>query len=158
MRMWKMKKIILITTIFLVPAAYGLNMGLSSFGPSVSAQSMMVSNVNSVPDIRNNPSTTPNIRGKDRSLPDIRNTSKSGNNNRNLNEVGNIREPTRRSSNDSNTETNPNIMAAQEAKVSTLSDTSCRTYEGREYEQGEPGYDDCARRIRPEKGVATPVP
>jgi hypothetical protein len=123
---------------------------------------VVASNVNSVPDIRSNSSSSvPDIRSNNTSVPDIRKNSATGNgNNRNLNELGNISESTDRAAQPppGNPLKNINRINAEESRISTLSGTSCRTYEGREFSQGEAGYNDCIRKIKSDKQGTTTVP
>ena len=95
-----------------------------------------------------------------RSTPDIKGPSQRDINGRNLDELGNISEPTEMSNRA--TRTNPiqsmSKSNADTSKVSTLSESSCRTYEGREFEKGEAGYNDCIRKINNDRQDNQPIP
>lgn len=76
---------------------------------------------------------------------------------RNANELGNISESTQKSNQPiSNTQKVKNDLVKR--KTSSLSTVSCKTYQGKDYKQGEAGYDDCIRTIKNTRQEVKNVP
>ncbi|MBC7714613.1 MAG: hypothetical protein H7177_14805 [Rhizobacter sp.] len=90
-------------------------------------------------------------------------TNIKDNSSRNINELGNINESTEISQRPSLTipldrQTNgvPNL-GTRKGKTA-LSNVSCKTYEGKIYDQGEAGYNDCIRTIKTDRQKDTSIP
>lgn len=112
--------------------ASGLISGISS---------PVVANVNSTPDLRTNRNT---------SVPDIRRASP-----RNTAEVGSATEPAILGTQNSNGSRNAPVTKTTKTSANNM---SCKTYEGKIYDQGEAGYSDCMRNIRTDRQGTRTVP
>ncbi len=82
---------------------------------------------------------------------------------RNINELGNISESTQRAQQPTtntqlNTQTTGVPNLANKKGKTALSAVSCKTYEGKTYEQGEAGYNDCIRTIKTDRQAEKVVP
>lgn len=116
--------------------------------------SPMVANINSTPDLR----STGNSTVPDTSANGIRKTSP-----RNTAEVGNSIEPYVSGSSTTDAELNNRGNGARSTvttkNIKTSSKAmSCKTYEGKTYDQGEAGYADCMRNIRTDRQGTRTVP
>lgn len=146
---------------FLMLAFFLTNTTLAS-GFLSGITSTVVANVNSTPDLRSNRNASvPDVRKKSNrssaTATDIKRTSP-----RNTTEVGSAMEPAVLGTGASDTQLNNNngsrhAPATKTTKTSANS-MSCKTYEGKIYDQGEAGYNDCIRNIRTDRQGARTVP
>lgn len=102
--------------------------------------------------------TTPPINNNAATATDIRRTSP-----RNTTEVGNSVEPYVSGSRTTDAELNNRGNGARSAVTTKNIKTSakgmsCKTYEGKTYDQGEAGYADCMRNIRTDRQGTRTVP
>lgn len=119
---------------------------------------------NSVPDtsVNSNPTTTNSVpdtrRSRTPTATDIRRSSS-----RNTSEVGNAVESSvtgARTTNDqlNNTNVVPTRSNTTKTTKTSSNSMSCKTYEGKTYDQGEAGYTDCMRNIRTDRQGTRTVP
>lgn len=129
-----------------------------------------IANVNSTPDLRSNSNNSvPDIRsGNNRVSPttnsgsatatDIRRTSP-----RNSTEIGNTVGPVVSGSRTTDSQLSNNGNGTRSIKTTKTTKTSansmsCKTYEGKTYDQGDAGYTDCMRNIRTDRQGTRTVP
>ncbi|MEA9355741.1 hypothetical protein SHI21_06000 [Bacteriovorax sp. PP10] len=147
----------------------------SGMAPAMNG-SPQLSNVNSTPDLKSNVnSSVPDVRsGNNRVSPttssmkaiksrsaratDIKRTSP-----RNTAEVGSALEPVVSGSRTPDDQLNNSGNGARSAQTTGTTKTSskgmsCKTYEGKTYDQGEAGYSDCMRNIRTDRQGTRTVP
>lgn len=81
-----------------------------------------------------------------------------------ITELGNISESTTKAQQPPATNNLNNVTptgapeAALNKKTTALSSVSCKTYEGKVFEQGEAGYNDCIRTIKNDRQGTKTVP
>jgi hypothetical protein len=134
---------------------------ISGMAPTMSG-SPKLANVNSTPDLRSNVnSSVPDVRTNNSGTArarDIRRTSP-----RNTAEIGNALEPVVSGSPTPEDQLNNSGNGARSAQTTGATKTSskgmsCKTYEGKTYDQGEAGYSDCMRNIRTDRQGTRTVP
>ena len=131
--------------------ASGLISGISS---SLSvAPNAVAQNVNSMPDTSANSN-----KATGTTTTDIRRSSS-----RNTSEVGNAVESSVTGARTTNDQLGNNNVVPTRSNTTKTTKTSsnsmsCKTYEGKTYDQGEAGYTDCMRNIRTDRQGTRTVP
>lgn len=122
----------LLLAFFLSMNAHGLSV---SSGSGISAAPNNSVSVVAAPEIQKNNSRTPNA------------TSSHA-----ASELGNISESTEKAQQPAP------ITQLNKKKTSSLSTISCKTYQGKVYDQGEAGYNDCIRTIKNDRQGSKTIP
>lgn len=131
----------LMLAFFLSMNVYAIGLGQSMSGASFSATPITVAN-NGAKDLKESKKRTP------------AETATKKTSARTAAELGNIKESTTQAQ---QPPLHENAMDVTTTKTSSAT-TSCKTYEGKIFEQGEAGYNDCIRTIKNDRQETKTVP